>query len=40
MAGPGLDFELEIAEIESRINALQRQTERSDATEGELRSLR
>ena len=40
MAGPGLDFELEIAELESRINALQRQTERSEATEGELRSLR
>lgn len=40
MAGPGLDFETEIAELESRISALQRQTERSDATEAELRSLR
>lgn len=40
MAGPGLDFELEIAELESRIGSLQRQTERSDASEGELRSLR
>ena len=40
MAGPGLDFEIEIAELESRIGTLQRQTERSDASEGELRSLR
>ncbi|MCO8123822.1 acetyl-CoA carboxylase carboxyltransferase subunit alpha [Stieleria sp. TO1_6] len=40
MAGPGLDFEIEIAELESRISALQRQTERSDASEDELRSLR
>jgi acetyl-CoA carboxylase carboxyl transferase subunit alpha len=40
MAGPGLDFEVEIAELESRISTLQRQTERSDASEGELRSLR
>lgn len=40
MAGPGLDFELEIAELESRISSLQRQTERSDVSEGELRSLR
>jgi acetyl-CoA carboxylase carboxyl transferase subunit alpha len=40
MAGPGLDFEIEIADLESRIGTLQRQTERSDASEGELRSLR
>ena len=40
MAGPGLDFELEIAELENRISSLQRQTERSEATEGELRTLR
>ncbi|MDV6031770.1 MAG: acetyl-CoA carboxylase carboxyltransferase subunit alpha [Phycisphaera sp. RhM] len=40
MAGPGLDFEIEIAELETRISALQRQTERSEAAEGELRSLR
>lgn len=40
MAGPGLDFEIEIAELESRIGTLQRQTERSDASEAELRSLR
>ena len=40
MAGPGLDFEIEIAELETRISPLQRQTERSEAAEGELRSLR
>ena len=40
MAGPGLDFEIEIAELESRISALQRQTERSDESESELRTLR
>ncbi len=40
MAGPGLDFETEIAELESRITAIQRQTERSEATESELRTLR
>ena len=40
MAGPGLDFELEIAELESRISVLQRQTERSDDSESELRTLR
>ncbi|WP_182866375.1 acetyl-CoA carboxylase carboxyltransferase subunit alpha [Stieleria mannarensis] len=40
MAGPGLDFEIEIAELEARISTLQRQTERSEASEGELRSLR
>ncbi|MCS7466608.1 acetyl-CoA carboxylase carboxyltransferase subunit alpha [Stieleria sp. ICT_E10.1] len=40
MAGPGLDFEIEIAELETRISALQRQTERSEAAEAELRSLR
>ncbi|KAA5544432.1 acetyl-CoA carboxylase carboxyltransferase subunit alpha [Roseiconus nitratireducens] len=40
MAGPGLDFETEIAELESRISTLERQTERDDESEGELRSLR
>ncbi len=40
MAGPGLDFETEIAELETRITAIQRQTERSEATESELRTLR
>jgi acetyl-CoA carboxylase carboxyl transferase subunit alpha len=40
MAGPGLDFENEIAELETRITAIQRQTERSEATESELRTLR
>ncbi|MEL6108227.1 MAG: carboxyl transferase domain-containing protein, partial [Planctomycetota bacterium] len=40
MAGPGLDFETEIAELEDRINAVARQTERSSEAEEELRSLR
>ena len=40
MAGPGLDFELEIAELEGRIATLERQTERSDDLEAELRNLR
>jgi acetyl-CoA carboxylase carboxyl transferase subunit alpha len=40
MAGPGLDFEVEIADLESRIASLQRQTERSDDSELELRELR
>ncbi|MEM0925615.1 MAG: acetyl-CoA carboxylase carboxyltransferase subunit alpha [Planctomycetota bacterium] len=40
MAGPGLDFEVEIAELEERIGALQRQTELSTEEESELRTLR
>ena len=40
MAGPGLDFESEIAELENRIQTLERQTERSDQEEGQLRALR
>ncbi|MEO1617151.1 MAG: acetyl-CoA carboxylase carboxyltransferase subunit alpha [Planctomycetota bacterium] len=40
MAGPGLDFEVEIAELESRIGTLQRQTELSSTEENELRTLR
>ena len=40
MAGPGLDFEAEIAELENQINAIARQTERSSEAESELRSLR
>ncbi|MEO1526842.1 MAG: acetyl-CoA carboxylase carboxyltransferase subunit alpha [Planctomycetota bacterium] len=40
MAGPGLDFEAEIAELENQINAIARQTERSADAEDELRSLR
>ena len=39
-AGPGLEFENEIADLESRISALERQTDRSDNTENELRELR
>ena len=38
--GPGLEFEVEIAELESRIASLERQTERSDQAEGEIRTLR
>ncbi len=38
--GPGLEFEAEIAELESRIATLERQTERSDQVEGEIRTLR
>ncbi len=40
MAGPGLDFEVELDELESRISAIGRQTERSEADDGELRTLR
>ncbi|OYP30375.1 acetyl-CoA carboxylase carboxyltransferase subunit alpha [Rhodopirellula sp. MGV] len=40
MAGPGLDFELEIAETENRISVLERQTDRNESSEAELRSLR
>lgn len=39
-AGPGLEFESDIAELENRIAALERQTERSDEIESEIRSLR
>ncbi len=39
-AGPGLEFENEIANLESRIATLQRQTDRSNETENELRTLR
>jgi acetyl-CoA carboxylase carboxyl transferase subunit alpha len=38
--GPGLEFENEIADLESRIAALGRQTDRTDETEGEIRELR
>ncbi|QDT08887.1 acetyl-CoA carboxylase carboxyltransferase subunit alpha [Planctomycetes bacterium K23_9] len=38
--GPGLEFEVAIADLESRIAALERQTDRSDATENEIRELR
>jgi acetyl-CoA carboxylase carboxyl transferase subunit alpha len=39
-AGPGLEFENDIAELEDRIAALERQTDRSDEVENEIRSLR
>ncbi len=39
-AGPGLEFENDIAELESRIAGLERQTERSEEIEGEIRELR
>lgn len=39
-AGPGLEFENDIAELENRIAALERQTERSDDIESEIRELR
>ncbi len=38
--GPGLEFEAEIAELENRIAALERQTDRSGQVEGEIRTLR
>lgn len=39
-AGPGLEFENEIADLENRIAALERQTERSDEIESQIRELR
>ena len=39
-AGPGLEFENDIAEIEGKIASLERQTDRSDETENEIRKLR
>jgi len=39
-AGPGLEFEYEIAELESSIASLERQTERTDDVDKEIRSLR
>ena len=39
-AGPGLEFEYEIADLESRIASLERMTERTDEVESEIRSLR
>ena len=38
--GPGLDFEIEIAELEFRIQELERQTERTNEVEAEIRELR
>ena len=39
-AGPGLEFENDIAELEDRIATLERQTDRSDEIENEIRKLR
>ncbi len=39
-AGPGLEFEVEIAELESRIATLERQTDRNEPTENEIRAMR
>lgn len=39
-AGQGLDFEQDVTELEERIAAIERQTQRSDAEEAELRELR
>ncbi len=38
--GPGLEFENEIADLESRIAAFERQTDRTDADADEIRALR
>ena len=40
MGAPGLEFESEIAELASRLTALQRQTDRDASVESELRELR
>ncbi|GAA5506501.1 acetyl-CoA carboxylase carboxyltransferase subunit alpha [Novipirellula caenicola] len=39
-AGPGLEFEYEIADLESKIASLERQTNRTDEIEKEIRDLR
>ena len=39
-AGPGLEFENDIAELENRIATLERQTDRTDAIENEIRAMR
>ncbi|MGI9473486.1 MAG: acetyl-CoA carboxylase carboxyltransferase subunit alpha [Rubripirellula sp.] len=39
-AGPGLEFENDIADLENRIASLERQTDRSDEIENEIRTLR
>ena len=39
-AGPGLEFESNIADLEHRIATMERQTDRSDAVENEIRELR
>ncbi|MEM1067392.1 MAG: acetyl-CoA carboxylase carboxyltransferase subunit alpha [Planctomycetota bacterium] len=39
-AGPGLEFENEIAELENRVASLERQTDRTEDVEKEIRELR
>jgi acetyl-CoA carboxylase carboxyl transferase subunit alpha len=39
-AGPGLEFESDIAELEQRIAAIERQTDRTDEMDSEMRELR
>ncbi len=39
-AGPGLEFEKDIAELETRISELERQTDRSEEIDNEIRALR
>jgi len=39
-AGPGLEFENDIADLENRIGSLERQTDRSGDIENEIRTLR
>ncbi|TWU26414.1 Acetyl-coenzyme A carboxylase carboxyl transferase subunit alpha [Novipirellula galeiformis] len=39
-AGPGLEFEYEIADLESKIASLERQTDRSEEMEKEIRDFR
>ena len=38
--GPGLEFEYEIAKLESQIASLERQTSRDETTENTIRDLR
>ncbi len=39
-AGPGLEFENDIADLENRIATLERQTDRTDVIENDIRELR
>ena len=39
-AGPGLEFENDIAELENKIAQLERQTDRTDTSDNEIRGLR
>lgn len=40
MSGPGLEFEKDIADLEERIATLERQTDRTETVENEIRELR